>query len=355
MANYAVMADTISNSAGNGPPSFPFGLSTPASGAGVKDLLGGSYVITNNDGVNFVTSSTSLPSNQTVTLPAAASNIGRQIKIKKVDTSAFSIQVVIPGGDTLDGFTSAYILPAQGSYISVFAYAANKWSIMEVAKIPPTVQLKGTAQNTSGTYTPSAYVTSIMVEMTGCGGGGGGGATGAAGGNGTAGGAAVFSVNGGAAIITCAGGGRGGGGSLATSDPGGVVTIGTGSPTIINSMQGQRGGHACYVPSGYFSTQGIGGSTPLGPGGGVQGGGAAPGDAGSPNSGGGGAGGSTLSTSTNQGGAGGSSAAYCKFLMPVAKYDWTMGAQGTGGTPSASAGTGGIGAVGIIIITEYYT
>lgn len=48
----------------------------------------------------------------TVTLPAASSNAGAEITVKKIDSSANAVTIGVTGGDTIDGL-STIILPTQ--------------------------------------------------------------------------------------------------------------------------------------------------------------------------------------------------------------------------------------------------
>jgi len=179
MATYALMGDTISNAAGNGPPTFPFGMYLPSV---TKDIAGSPYTITDTDAVSYVFSSINLSVATAVTLPLAANNLGRKIQFKKTDTGNFALQVALSGADTLDGFTVAYpILSVNGSII-VMAATSGKWVILEATKIAPTMTklISGTS------YNVPPYVTALNVKMVGggAGGNGGGSAAGTIAGNG---------------------------------------------------------------------------------------------------------------------------------------------------------------------------
>lgn len=143
MANYAVMADSISNSAGNGPPNFPFGITVPAGAPTnlVKDLANGAtYTITNTDGFNYFTSSVALTgSNKGFILPVAANNIGRRLVFKRTDTAGNAttagngilMTVATQGSDIIDsaGYTITSLI-SQGAYLEVIAESVNTWRVV---------------------------------------------------------------------------------------------------------------------------------------------------------------------------------------------------------------------------------
>lgn len=132
--------DTISNSAGTGAPSFPNGIILSGNNSSIiKDNANANYIITNTDGFSWVGSVTTQTANRTITLPAAASNIGRTIRISKYDSSAFTLIIATgnSGADTLDGASgsSANILTAQYSYVEVVCVSATAWSVIGASDI----------------------------------------------------------------------------------------------------------------------------------------------------------------------------------------------------------------------------
>lgn len=342
MATYSLMGDTISNSAGNGPPTFPFGINQPAV---VKDIADQPYVITNTDGFSFVTSTVTLTSNRAVTLPSAVNNIGRQIKFKKMDTSTLAIQVVIPGGDTLDGFTNAYSLSNSGATLAVVAVAAGKWTIVEVAKVAPTMTklISGT------TYNVPAYVSSLNIKMVGGGAGGAGGGS-AAGTSGTNGQTTTFgtwlSANGGL-YTPWANAMQPGATGTINAPATGSVFIGS---LACGAGNGTSGGAANNGSNGAASPFGGNGS-----GGGIG----TPTTAAAANSGSGGGGGYSGNGGNPVAGIGGGAGCYIEATIPASALGSTVtyaiGSAGSGGGSGTGGAAGLAGGAGCILVTEIYT
>jgi hypothetical protein len=81
-------------------------------------------------GVQSITATASLGTNKsivladatsgaiTLNLPAASSNNGRQVTVKKTDASVNAVTVDGSGGETIDGSTT-YALPAQNDYVTI--------------------------------------------------------------------------------------------------------------------------------------------------------------------------------------------------------------------------------------------
>lgn len=354
MANYSLMADNISNSAGNGPPNFPFGFKTNAI---VKDLANASYTITDSDGIAFVTSYTQLTGNVSAVLPLAANNIGRIIQFKKSDTGAFSINVTFSGADTLDSQTAVYPIPTQNGSLVVIAIASGKWAIREVSRIAPTYKSYTTG---SGTYNVPPYCTSLRVRMVGGGGSGSGSGTGATtASNGIAGNPTTF----GGTLLTCNGGGggifvspfNGGAGGSANITLSATVygtAIAGGSGGSLGNSQNQSTAPA-NQPGGMGGSSYFGGAGQSGPGSAVIAGGNA-----APNSGSGGGGGGApgIASSNNLSGTGGGAGGFidCIIVSPNPTYAYSVAASVAGGPAATSGAAGGNGANGFIEILEHY-
>lgn len=348
MANYSLMGNDISNAAGDGPPNFPFGFKT--TGNGIKDLANASYVITNSDGVGFVTSFSSLTSNLSVTLPLATNNIGRTIQIKKSDNNGnYAIQVGLSGADTLDNQTAIYPISTPQGSITVFASAAGKWVLKEVARIAPTYTSLKTV--TSGTYTPPPYCYFLRLRMVGAGGGGAGG------GNSAAGGMSAGGTGGTTTFGTCFC--TGGAGGLWNSQPvaGGTATIGSGAYGLAIQGGSSTAGNQISGASNFLN----GANGAVSPFGGSGSGSYAnqSGNAAIANSGSGGGGGGTGNTGggNNVSGGGGAAGGYLDIVIsPVGgSYSWTIPAGGTAGTAGSIGGfAGGVGGSGFIEIYEHY-
>ena len=97
--------------------------------SGVKSLSSAGYTILDLDGFSTIAVSTGA-SNQTVTLPATASNIGRILTFKKTDSGAGQIIVTRAGSDTIDGATS-YTQYTQYSTLILQCTASGVWSVIE--------------------------------------------------------------------------------------------------------------------------------------------------------------------------------------------------------------------------------
>jgi hypothetical protein len=345
MTNYSLMGNDITNSAGDGPPNFPFGIKQST---GFKDIANAPYTITNSDGFNYIYSGTNLTASRAVVLPLASANIGRVIKIKKIDSGAFPIAVSLSGADTLDNQTAVLNLPVQFAEIFVRALANGAWVIDALVGIPPT-QTIYTATG-AGSYTVPAYVKKILVQMVGGGAGGGSGGTALGGAAGSAGGSTTF----GTSLLTCGGGGF----TAWSTTVAAAATATINAPAIGVARSGMRGAAGQPNSTGAIGNGGgMGGSTPFGSGG--PGGAVASGpQAAVANSGGGGGGSYGGGTAGALAGSGGGSGAYIEavifapsLLSPIA---FSVGIAGTGAGPGANGDAGAAGAAGKIVITEYF-
>lgn len=343
-----LQVDTITNTAGTGSPNFPFGFTGAKVPAGTKDIANAAYVITDTDGFVEVTSFTTLTANRAVTLPATATNIGRTITIKKVDSGAFSIQVTPAGADTIDGSTA--VMPLLDRYAQVTLYCANSgnWHVIAISGIMPTIQ-KFTSG--SGTYTTPAYTKRIRVMAVGGGGGGAGSSASANtnGGNGGAGAGANTTF--GSTIVVANGGSGGTGGSTGQGGAGGTASLGTGA--VGTAVTGGTGGGVPLVPTGGNACGGMGAASAIGGGGGAGAFNQA-GVAGITNTGGGGGGGGGPNASLGGGGGGAGGFADAIIASPAATYAYVVGASNTAGTAGTSGFAGGASGSGYIEVTEHY-
>jgi hypothetical protein len=189
----------------------------------------------------------------------------------------------------------------------------------------------------TGTYTPTAGVTTALVIVIGGGGGGGGAGTGSPGAGGNGGASSYGSA-------VAASGALGGGASNGIGGAGGAVTAGTiqwtgsggaATTTLIN-LPGGNGG------SGIFGT-GAGNSGQIGSVG--QNGGINTG------AGGGGAGGGATYAAGAGGGGGGVAMSYITGISGTVSI--TVGAGGSAGSAGTGGNAGGSGGKGAVIIIEF--
>ena len=123
--------------------------------SGVKSLSSAGYTILDLDGFSTIAVSTG-GSNQTVTLPATASNVGRILTFKKTDSGAGQIIVIRAGSDTIDGATS-YTQYTQYSTLILQCTASGVWSVIEhpieEGSTSPTFSWNGTSPSASAVFT----------------------------------------------------------------------------------------------------------------------------------------------------------------------------------------------------------
>ncbi len=108
-------ADTIQDEAGTGAPSFPNHFELPNR---VHNPGNANYTVTDTDGYDTITFDTTLTADRTVTLPTASDNTGRQLTIKKNDSSEYRVLVTEEGTDAIDGY-STVVVPLQYDFITI--------------------------------------------------------------------------------------------------------------------------------------------------------------------------------------------------------------------------------------------
>lgn len=294
----------------------------PVIQSGISVVTNADATATTSDGFLSYLFSTG-NTNRTLTLPAASSNAGRLIYVKKTDTGTGSVTVTRTGSDTIDSATT-FVLSKRFEFVAILCDSTGTtWDVVGTNKAP-TIQ---TFTSGSGTYTSPANAVWIKVFCTGGGGGGGGDTT-----NGSAGSDSTFSTltgSGGAGGIINSGGGGGGasGGDLNIPGGGGMFGTTTASP-------GGTGGATFWGAGGRGCSSNATGSTP---------------DAGTAYGAGGGGGGNV--NNLRGGGGGGGTAIK---TMAAGSYSYSVGSSGSGGSTGGAGPNGAAGASGIIYVEEHY-
>lgn len=149
-------ADTITNAAGTGAPSFTYGINRTVNQLAVSTT----YAFTTTDGVEdlFVTTGSS---NITVTLPAIASSQGRTIRIYKVDSGTGILTVAASGAETING-SNTQTLGKQDDTL-VLMGAASEWKITMASHIQFFSSLSGSNTLTGNFY---AHKVGSLVTLT---------------------------------------------------------------------------------------------------------------------------------------------------------------------------------------------
>jgi hypothetical protein len=87
------------------------------------------YTVTDTDGFDTLLFSTG-GSNRTLTLPAVATNAGRRLLIKKIDSGVGTVLIDTPGAETIDG-AAQNTLTAQYAMVTLVSDGSN-WSVVSV-------------------------------------------------------------------------------------------------------------------------------------------------------------------------------------------------------------------------------
>lgn len=106
------------------------GLTTsyfPVIQSAVKSVSSANYTILDNDGYEIIAVTTGA-SDRTITMPSAANNIGRSLKIKKVDSGAGKVLITRAGSDTMDGETTVE-LSDQYEEATLYGVTSSAYSI----------------------------------------------------------------------------------------------------------------------------------------------------------------------------------------------------------------------------------
>ena len=149
-----LQADSITNSAGTGAPSFPNGF-----GMGTNVVLStGSNVSVTSSATQVVIASGTA---QTLTLPAAASFPGRTITFKKTAATG-SVTVSRAGADSIDGAYTSYKLFSQYSYLT---FVSDGVSIWYMTSKPLTAILSAYLSAATGAFT-SGTTQTLVVDTT---------------------------------------------------------------------------------------------------------------------------------------------------------------------------------------------
>lgn len=223
--------------------------------------------------VSTITTSTSLTANQigvvfldatagsiTVTLPAANVQSGAWILLYRIDSTANTVTIQRAGSDTIDLSSTTVSLGAKLSSLSLIADGVSRWITMGPRG---SGLLAVQIITTTGTYTPNARATLIIVELVGGGGGGGGAALTAAnqvsvgGGGGSGGYARKLLIGPTSQTVTIGSGGPGSAGVAGTAG----TTTSFGS---VFSAPGGSGGAAGTSGSSSAATGGAGGAPSTG-------------------------------------------------------------------------------------------
>ncbi len=279
----------------------------------------------------------------TVSLPAALLMKGRELLIKKIDSSTNTVIIDPNGSETIDGDLTRSI--GFTNDLMRLTSDGTGWHSTLRLNQAPTIQKFASG---SGTYTTPAGVAYLRVRMVGGGGGGSGAGTASTMGAGGNGGNTTF---GGTLLVANFGGG---GAINRTGGSGGTASIGTGAYGI--TISGSGGANGAYT--GTVNTQnlpgGIGASSTLA--GGGRGGSANAGTAATSNTGAGGGGGGAGAVASIYSGGGGGAAGYLEAVIPnpASSYAYVVGSAGAAGTAGTSGAAGGAGGSGYIIIEEYY-
>jgi len=265
---------------------------------------------------------------------SAASNAFKKTTVGAL-SSAGSVASI--AGNT-GAFTLANGIDNSGNQIQLTAARRTLPTVCVINSTAAVTCANGSSQANNGTYTTSANVLWIEIEMVG--GGGGGAGSGTTPGNGGGGNPSTWGTG---PILNALGGGGG------TGTSGGTPQTPTGGYLNLAGNAGQPASGATTANPG-----GDGGAGPFGGAGKGGAAGAGPGQAAQANTGGGGGGGGV--NTTPNGGAGGASGAYVRAIInsPLSSYSYTVGTGGVAGTTGASGAAGAAGGSGIIIVREHY-
>lgn len=122
-----VWADTLVKTDGSGPVDASKGIKNSL---GVKDINNAAYTITDVDGFDTFTSIATLTADRIITLPAAASNIGRTLIFKKTEAGAFRIIIDTPGAELIDGAAQNRLV-AQNSIVVLRCMSSTLWTVLQ--------------------------------------------------------------------------------------------------------------------------------------------------------------------------------------------------------------------------------
>jgi hypothetical protein len=242
------------------------------------------------------------------------------------------------------GGTTGISLPNQWDSVTLQSDGSSKWFVTDFNRSPKVTTL---TSGSLATFSMTAGVRYIVVEMVGGGGGGGSSGTGSTN-NGNNGGNSTFVIGG--TTYTAAGGF--GGSNAGVGGAGGAGQPGSNCEINIRGSDGAPGGYSTNTltggqgASGFFGGAGAGAYAGAGT--------YSAGNAAATNSGSGGGG--AAGDATHFGAGGGASGGYCRKTItnPPASFTYTVGGQGTGGLAGTGGAAGGNGAAGIIIVTEYF-
>jgi hypothetical protein len=145
----------------------------PTIQSAIKTVSSADYTITTTDGYELVYVTTGA-SNRTITLPAASSNTGRVITIKKSDSGSGAAVVTRAGADTIEGSTSIS-LTRQYDWLSLncdgSTWIRTGHGIVNPGTTAGLVSSSGLPGNTTGSVISTGYVGEMFGSVrTGSGG-----------------------------------------------------------------------------------------------------------------------------------------------------------------------------------------
>jgi len=280
-----------------------------------------------------------------LTLPSAVVVPGKELVIKKSDSSTNQVTIAGYSAETIDGSANRK-LNVRYESVRIVSDGTNWLDVSQKSNRTPTIQkfISG-----SSTYATPAGVTYIRVRMVGGGGGGASSGTSSqvAGGSGgaTTFGSSLLIANGGGGGAVSAGGFTGG--------AGGGASVGSGP--IGTAVSGGGGSGGATATSSTYTSGGAGGASALGGGGSsvVNG---TPSLSASANTGGGGGGGGCNTIANCLSGAGGGSGGFIDVIIanPATSYAYSVGGGGGNGSAGTNGYPGANGGSGYIEVTEYY-
>jgi hypothetical protein len=128
----------------------------PIKKSSTKEINDTAYAILDTDGYDLIYSSTTMTASRAVTLPTLADNIGREIELKKLDSSVYQLLLDGEGSETIDGFAD-WPLIIQGDFIRVRAEASGwcvvaKNAVSKWLAFTPTNSWTTNVSSNTGTY-----------------------------------------------------------------------------------------------------------------------------------------------------------------------------------------------------------
>lgn len=124
------------------------------------------YTVLDNDGYTLILVTTGA-SDRTVTLPTAADNVGRRIKIAKADSGTGYVLVDAEGAETINGSTSSSDFAVTGQYGFVVVICdGTEWFVESLEDSGTIVLSSSGSQNISGTLYYSRSLGNVTLSWT---------------------------------------------------------------------------------------------------------------------------------------------------------------------------------------------